>query len=215
MAPGEDAIWLAHQGCTIHATDISAGMQEVLQQKIKTEQLGNFISYELCSFTQLEHLRHKGPYDMIFSNFAGLNCTGELKKVLGSFSALLKPKGIVTLVILPKFCLWESLLIFKGKFKTATRRFFSGNGRTAHLENTFFKCWYYNPAYITEFLQDEFDLLDIEGLCTFVPPSYIENFAAKYPKLYEKLRKAEEAYKNTRPWRYIGDYYIISLKKKS
>ena len=53
----------------------------------------------------------KGPYDMIFSNFAGLNCTGELDKVLASFSSLLKPKGIVTLVLLPGFCLWEFLLI--------------------------------------------------------------------------------------------------------
>ena len=24
---GQDAVWLAHQGCRIHATDISAGMQ--------------------------------------------------------------------------------------------------------------------------------------------------------------------------------------------
>jgi ubiquinone/menaquinone biosynthesis C-methylase UbiE len=212
---GQDAIWLAHQDCRIHATDISAGMQEIVQQKIRTEGLDKLISYELCSFTQLENLQLKGPYDMIFSNFAGLNCTGELKKVLDSFSSLLKPKGIITLVILPKFCLWEFLLIFKGKFKTATRRFFSRNGRTAHLENIFFKCWYYNPSYIIEFLKNEFDLLAIEGLCTLVPPSYIENFAGKYPKLFKKLRETEDVYKNTWPWKYVGDYYIISLQKKN
>jgi ubiquinone/menaquinone biosynthesis C-methylase UbiE len=212
---GQDAIWLARQGCRIHATDISTGMQEVVQQKIRTEGLDNFISCELCSFTQLENLQMKGPYDMIFSNFAGLNCTGELNKVLKSFSSLLNPKGIITLVLLPGFCLWEFLLIFKGKFKTATRRFFSGNGRVAHLENTFFKFWYYNPSYITKFLKDEFDVLGIEGLCTFVPPSYIENFAEKYPKLFKKLREAEDVYKNTWPWKYVGDYYIISLQKKN
>ncbi|MEP6950899.1 MAG: class I SAM-dependent methyltransferase [Ginsengibacter sp.] len=212
---GQDAIWLSQQGCRVHATDISTGMQEVLHQKIKTEALDNSISYELCSFTQLENLRQKGPYDMIFSNFAGLNCTGELNKVLASFSSLLKPGGIITLVLLPKFCLWEFLFIFKGKFKTATRRFFSGNGRTAHLENTFFKCWYYNPSYITGSLEDEFNLLGIEGLCTFVPPSYIENFAGKYRGLFEKLKKNEEAYKNRWPWKYLGDYYIISLQKKN
>jgi ubiquinone/menaquinone biosynthesis C-methylase UbiE len=212
---GQDAIWLAQQGCKIHATDISTGMQEVMRQKIRTEGLEDSISYELCSFTQLENLNSRGPYDMIFSNFAGLNCTGELDKVLASFSSLLRPKGIITLVLLPRFCLWEFLLIFKGKFKTATRRFFSGGGRIAHLENTFFKCWYYNPSYITEFLKPEFHLLDTEGLCTCVPPSYIENFAWKYPKLFEKLRRTEEVYKNKWPWKQIGDYYIISLQKKS
>ncbi len=163
---GQDAVWLAQQGCTVHATDISTGMQEVLQQKIKAEKLAGTITNELCSFTQLEQLKKKGPYDMIFSNFAGLNCTGELNKVLESFSLLLKPGGMVTLVLLPKFCLWEFLLIFKGKFKTATRRFFGRKGRTAHLENTFFKCWYYNPSYITKYLKDEFRLLRVEGLCT-------------------------------------------------
>ena len=39
---GQDAIWLAQQGCKIHATDISTGMQEVIQQKIKTEGLDRF-----------------------------------------------------------------------------------------------------------------------------------------------------------------------------
>jgi ubiquinone/menaquinone biosynthesis C-methylase UbiE len=211
---GQDAIWLAQQGCTIHATDISTGMQEVLQQKIKNEGLDNFISYELCSFTALKNLQQKGPYDVIFSNFAGLNCTNELNKVLASFSSLLKPNGIITLVLLPKFCLWEFLLIFKGKFKTAIRRFFSRKGRKARVEETFFKCWYYNPSYITHFLKDEYTLLSVEGLCTFVPPSYIENFAEKYPKAYSFLEAQEHKWKSKWPWKYIGDYYIISLQKK-
>ena len=211
---GEDAIWLAQQGCKVHATDISTGMQEVLQQKITNEGIDN-ISYELCSFTQLQNLQQKGPYDMIFSNFAGLNCTGELHKVLEAFSSLLKPGGVVTLVLLPKFCLWEFLLIFKGKFKTATRRFFSRKGRVAHLENTFFKCWYYNPSYIIKFLQDDFELLGIEGLCTLVPPSYIENFEDKYPRMFRVLKNKEGRLKSKWPWKYIGDYYIISLRKKS
>ncbi len=152
---------------------------------------------------------------MIFSNFAGLNCTNELNKVLGSFTSLLKPNGIITLVILPKFCLWEFLLLFKGKFKTAFRRFFSRDGRKAHIEGHFFKCWYYNPSYIMRHLKKDFELLSIEGLCTLVPPSYIENFAEKRPKLYQLLKTKEEKWKNRWPWKYIGDYYIISLRKKT
>ncbi len=65
---------------------------------------------------------------MIFSNFAGLNCTGKLDQVLLSFDPLLKPGGLVTLVLLPPFCVWETALVLKGKFKTAFRRFFSKKG---------------------------------------------------------------------------------------
>src|SRR4029078_12530259 len=111
---------------------------------------------------------NKGPYDLIFSNFAGLNCTNELGKVLASFSTLLNPGGIITLVLLPKFCLWESLLFVKGKFKTAFRRFFSSAGRKAHIEGKYFRCWYYNPSFIKRLLKKEFDAVSLEGLCTLV-----------------------------------------------
>jgi hypothetical protein len=113
-------------------------MQEKLAEKIHQNKLEAQVTQELCSFTELQDLKNKGPYDLIFSNFAGLNCTGELDKVLHSFSRLLKPNGLVTLVILPKFCLWESLLFFKGKFKTAFRRFFSRKGVKAHMKGIFY-----------------------------------------------------------------------------
>src|SRR6185503_6334564 len=135
-------------------------------------------------------------------------------KVLLSLPTLLKPGGKITLVVLPKFCLWESLLIFKGKFKTATRRWFSKNGVKAHVEGTYFKCWYYNPSYIITTLKPAFDVLAVEGLCTIVPPSYLEGFAEKHPRVYKLLTALEDRFKSTWPFRSIGDYYIITLVKK-
>ncbi|MDB5122088.1 MAG: Methyltransferase protein [Mucilaginibacter sp.] len=211
---GEDALFFAQKGHTVHATDISTGMQRELRQKIETAGLGKSVSTEICSFTNLSELKSTEPYDLIFSNFAGLNCTHELDKVLSSFAGLVKANGIVTLVILPKFCLWETLLIFKGKFRTAFRRFFSANGSKARIEGVNFKCWYYNPSFIISRLKNRFDLLSIEGLCTIVPPSYIEGFAERHPTLYEYLKSKEDKLKSRWPWKYIGDYYIISFKKR-
>ncbi|MGZ5287704.1 MAG: hypothetical protein ACXWB9_10985, partial [Flavisolibacter sp.] len=152
--------------------------------------------------------------DHIYSNFGGLNCTGDLYKVLQSFGALLKPGGRVTLVIINRFCLWETLLAFKGKFRTATRRFFSSKGRKAHIENTWFLCWYYSSAYIRKHLS-AFQLLSLEGLCTLVPPSYLEGFSKKHPRLYAYLVKKEEAWKSKWFWRNAGDYFIITMQKSS
>jgi ubiquinone/menaquinone biosynthesis C-methylase UbiE len=211
---GEDATFFAAQGHRVHATDIAKGMQQKLREKAVKYKLDNLISTELCSFTQLDQLKNKGPYNHIFSNFAGLNCTGELDKVLNSLPQLLAKDGVATLVILPQFCLWESLLLFKGMFKTATRRWFSKNGVKAHVEGTYFTCWYYNPSYVTEVVKDSFEVLSVEGLCTIVPPSYIEHFAEKHPNAYRRLKKWEDRYRFSRPWRSVGDYYIISLKKK-
>jgi len=211
---GEDAIWFGQQGHTVHATDISKGMQEKLIEKVRQNKLEKNITNELCSFTELEGLKNKGPYDLIFSNFAGLNCTGELDKVLHSFSLLLKANGIVTLVILPKFCLWESLLFFKGNFKTAFRRFFSSKGAKAHIEGEYFTCWYYNPSYVISNMKEKYEVLSVEGLCSLVPPSYLESFPTRRPSLFNWLKQKENKWKSKWPWRSIGDYYIITLRKK-
>ena len=211
---GEDALFFAGQGHYVHATDISTGMQQVLKGKVESTGKTDMISTELCSFTELDQLKTRGPYDAIFSNFGGLNCTGELNKVLASLPSLLKPGGTATLVIIPGFCLWEILLVFKGKFKTATRRFFSKNGRTAHIEGQYFKCWYYNPTYVLRHTGKYFNHLSTEGLCIIVPPSYMEGFAEKHPRKLSWLKKWEDRLKGTWPWRNMGDYFIITLQKK-
>ncbi len=211
---GDDAVYFAKKGHNVHATDISTGMQLQLQQKVNHASLENSITTELCSFTQLAQLQNKGPYDLIFSNFAGLNCTGELDKVLQSFAGLLKPKGIVTMVIMPPFCLWETLLALRGNFKNAFRRFNSRNGVLANVEGVKFLCWYYKPSYIIQLLKKDFTLLGVEGLCSTVPPSYFENFPIKRPSLYKKLMAFENKHKTQWPWRNWGDYFIISFQKK-
>ena len=211
---GEDAIYFARHGYRVHATDIAIGMQNVLEQKVADHHLSDSISNEICSYTELETLINKGPYDHIFSNFAGLNCTNRLDKVLASFSPLLEANGVVTLVVLPEFCLWEFALLLKGKWKTAFRRFAGKKGARSHIEGEYFTCWYYNPSFIIKALKNEFELLSVEGLCTFVPPSYIEGFAEKYPRLFARLCRMENRWKSLWPWRSIGDYYIISLRKR-
>lgn len=211
---GEDAIYFAEQGHTIHATDIATGMLEKLNEKVNNKHLSEKVTSELCSYTCLENLTHKGPYDHVFSNFAGVNCTNRLDKVLGSFAHLLNKNGTATLVVLPKFCLWECMLLFRGKVKTALRRFSGKKGTSSHIDGKYFTCWYYNPSYIITHLEKDFDVILLEGLCTIVPPSYLLNFAEKYPRTYAFLCGLENAWRFSWPWKTIGDYYIISLRKK-
>ncbi|HMF71644.1 MAG TPA: class I SAM-dependent methyltransferase [Flavitalea sp.] len=211
---GEDSLYFAGKGFRVHATDISDGMLAALNEKKELHVAGQSVTVENCSYTSLDHLKNKGPFDYIFSNFGGLNCTGDLKKVLLSFADLLRPGGHVSLVIISGFCLWETLLLFKGKFKTAFRRFFSSGGRQAQVEGQSFTCWYYKPSYVIDSLKGDFDCIEVEGLCTLVPPSYMEGFSQKYPDAFTYLCKQENKRKASFPWKYIGDYFIITLKKR-
>jgi hypothetical protein len=117
--------------------------------------------------------------------------------------------------VLSKFCLWETLLLFKGKFRTAFRRFSSRHGAKARVEGNEFTCWYYSPSMIAQSLKKSFDLLSVEGLCSIIPPSYIEHFPENHPAIYSVLKKKEDHLKNKWPWNYIGDYFIISLQRKA
>ena len=211
---GDDACWFASQGHQVHATDISTGMQEQLREKVRAAGLADAVTTEICSFNHLDGLKERGPYDLIFSNFAGLNCTGALDQVLRSFSPLLKPGGRIVLVVMPAFCVWETALFFKGKWKTAFRRFFSKNGVQAKVEGLPLTCWYYNPSYIKKQLSPDFEEQALEGLCCIVPPSYMEGFAEKHPRIYHWLKRAEDRRKASWCWRSVGDYYISSWKKR-
>src|SRR4051794_20057598 len=57
---GEDALYFAAKGHTIHATDLSAGLQQVLKEKIFRSGLQSRVTSELCSFTNLQQLKNKG-----------------------------------------------------------------------------------------------------------------------------------------------------------
>jgi len=212
---GEDAIFFTQNGFFVHATDISEGMQNILKSKVKDSGLERLVTTEICSFTELQALKNKGPYDMIFSNFAGLNCTDRLDKVLLLFSDLLTPNGIIVLTILPPFCLWEMMVALKGDFKTAFRRFFASKGAAAKIEDVNFKCWYYKPSFVIGTLKRDFSLLTHEGLCAIVPPSYMEKFPFKYPTIYKKLTELEDRFRSSWPWKNIGDYYVISFRKRT
>jgi ubiquinone/menaquinone biosynthesis C-methylase UbiE len=211
---GEDALFFAERGFSVHATDISSGMLEAFERKAGSSPHKDRISMEQCSFTRLELLKAQQPLDYIYSNFGGLNCTGDLEKVLTSLDALATPGAVVTLVVISKFCLWETLLLFKGKFKTAFRRFFAQKGRTAHVEGNFFKCWYYTPSFVERSVRAKFELLALEGLCTIVPPSYMEQFPHRHPGMFRWLQRMEERWKGRWPWNRIGDYFIITFRKK-
>jgi len=106
-------------------------------------------------------------------------------------------------------------MLFRGKFKTAFRRFIYGRkGAPAHVEGVYFRCWYYSPSFVRRALKDSFEQIKLEGLCTIVPPSYIEHFREKHPLAWNRLEAWENKWRETWPWRSVGDYYIISFRKK-
>jgi ubiquinone/menaquinone biosynthesis C-methylase UbiE len=208
---GIDTIFFARQGYKILATDNAEGMLNQLKEKVQSDALGNLVTTKKCSFNNINEL-NEGEFDYIFSNFGGLNCTDRLDKVLKDIDGLLKPGGYFTFVIMPVICPWELIMLFKGYFKTAFRRF-NKKGTNAHLEGVYFKCYYYNPRYIINNVETGYVLCSLKGLASLVPPPFIEHFQEKHPKLFARLEKMENKLWERAPFNRWCDHYIITMQK--
>ena len=207
---GMDSTWFAKQGINVFATDNAPGMLSALRHKIDTEHLADKIKIKQCSYNDLHEVQ-QSTFDYIFSNFGGLNCTDQLDNVLQHFDRLLKPGGYCTLVIMPKICPWELLMVLKGNFKTAFRRF--KKETDAHIEGVRFKCYYYNPNYVKNALGNKFEAVSLKGMCFIMPPPFIDQFREKHPRAFLWLQKAELIMEKFFPFNRCCDHYIITLRK--
>ena len=121
---GEDAIWLASLGHQVIATDQSEQMISVARQKVSINVQSNNPAFLVCDFEELDAKFPSDKFDLVFSNFSGLNCVSEiqLSQVSLHLHALLKKAGTIAIVIFGKYTWWETMYYtFKADFRKAFR----------------------------------------------------------------------------------------------
>jgi ubiquinone/menaquinone biosynthesis C-methylase UbiE len=208
---GTDAFWFARHGYTVHGVDISDGMLNRAKEKTKQYGLESRATFEHLSYTELGKL-DRNHFDCTFSNFGGLNCVSELKQVAEQVRPLLKPKAHIVWALMPPFCLWESAMLLRGRFKLATRRF-SGKS-TVHKEGLDYPVYYYTPKQVAQAWGDDFKLESVHALSVITPPATNKDFAIKRPGIFNFLSKLDDALESAYPFKYWGDFTIITLRRK-
>lgn len=211
---GEDAIWLAKQGNTVIATDISNEMIAIAKQKQALLSTPYHLTFEVCGFTELNNKYNNQQFDLIFSNFAGLNCVDghALSDLNKQFAKLLKPKGELIAVILGKYCLLERLyFMLSFNFKKMNRR---KKQASAYLsDNNYQNTWCYSYQEIASIFT-QFTLKEQKPIGLFIPPSYIENKIKRNTLLLNVLLLLERVLGNISLFANYGDHVIIQMKKK-
>jgi len=207
---GLDAIYFAEMGFKILCTDISEGMLNKLNEKVRGKNLSDRISFRLLSFTMLDEL-DSNSFDYIFSNFGGLNCAESLENIFIHFKRILRQGGKATLVIIPPVCPWELALMFKGKFRTAFRRLHK-SGVTANIEGIKFKTYYYSVKRTLRALGNDFKVLELQGLASVSPPPYMINFPKRFPHLYKILIYIDEKFSHAFPFNRFADHFILTVQ---
>lgn len=208
---GTDAAWFAQHGYSVHGVDISGEMLSRAEEKAKELGLQDRLSFEQLSYTDLKNTK-AGPFDMTFSNFGGLNCVSDPALVVESVRPLMNQKARVIWAMMPPFCLWETAELVRGKFHLATRRF-SGKS-TVHKEGLQYPVYYYRPNQIAKAWGSEFKLEHVEALSVFTPPATSKDFSVRYPNFYATLRKLDDAFAASWPFKYWGDFTLVSLVRE-
>jgi len=206
---GEDAKYLHSKGHHVIATDISEEMLTVAKNKHPK------LTFEKLDITTITSKTFDQKFDLIFSNFGGLNCisTVQLEDFLTTSEALLSDNGKLIMVIMPKNTLWERFyFLLKLQFKKAFRRN-TKEAVYAHVEGVQVPTWYYNPNDIIDLGKVYTKSTTIKPVGITIPPSYLEPYFKNKPRFMKLLITLESWFQ--RPfWAKYADHFLISFEKK-
>lgn len=213
---GEDAIRFAQQDHSVFATDLSKEMVSITSEKVKNKKLQDKVEPFVCDSTDLASCNFPKKFDLVFSNFGGLNCLNqkELEKLSADLSQLLKPKGRFVAVVMPRFCIWESLY-FISKFDTP--KIFRRNTRNSlqvNVGDEMVETWYYSPSSFYHIFQNHFQKLATKPVGFAIPPSYMETRIGKNKKLMDILNRSEDVFGSITSLSAVSDHFLMDLGRR-
>lgn len=209
---GEDAIMLAKQGHQVIATDASKEMIKRAEQKLAMLPVRPDVSFSVARFDQISNLT-PGPFDLVLSNFGGLNCINEadLNQLSGQLYDLLARDGKLFFVVMGNLCLWEMLYFSaKMKFGKAFRRL--NREVKFKMGDQEIDIYYHSPSAMRNAFR-QFRFQKVKPIGLLVPPTYLEQGFSKRKKFLAGLHYAEKSW-NHSLFSNLADHYCISFKRE-
>ncbi|UBM59291.1 methyltransferase domain-containing protein [Marinilongibacter aquaticus] len=209
---GEDALWLANKGHQVWATDISDEMLAATSRKVAQIDAIRVKKVDLKNLGELDSER---KYDMVFSNFGGLNCLNayEFERFFNEVGVLIKPDGHLVLVVMSRFCLWETLYFsIKLRPLQALRRL--RGFALAQVSGEQLATWYYSVRMLRKMAKKSFVLKKSKAIGCFGPPSYLESFFVQRPKFFAWLERIEMRRADLSWQAHFADHIYLEFKAK-
>lgn len=173
--------------------------------------------FQVCGFDELGQRFAGEQFDLVFSNFAGLNCItpAQLQALDNHLQSLLGANGHVAAVIFGKYCWWETCYyLMKGGLKQAFRRW-NGKPVQARLsDGVSVPIHYYSAKRFAKSLRS-FSLRDKKPVGLFVPPSYLEPQMRRHPSLLNGLARMERWLRRLPMCSALADHTYVLLKKRT
>lgn len=212
---GEDALFMADSGCSVTATDASEEMIRQCLSKSTAAGGKNNPVFITAGISEVVPVSGGKKYDLIFSNFSGLNCIdeSELTEAARHFNEILKPGGHLIFILFGTNCTWEKFYFFlKGKRKEMNRRKSRGPVHVKLMDSGI-DVFYYSPKEISRLFKNYFDAVTTRPVGFFLPPTYLEHFFNRKKRLFRLLAFADRMTGSLSFLSNRADHYIIEMKK--
>ena len=210
---GEDAVYFAKKGHNVVATDLSDEMIRVVKQKIGEYRLEDKITAFSMDIRDILNVDFGVKFDLIFSNFGGLNCLSaqDLGTLSNNLAPLMDKGGRLIAVIMPKNCLWENFY-FTAKFEWGkvfrrnTNKMLPVNVGTHDIPT-----WYFSPEEIRAIFSGDFRKIGQKPIGFTVPPSYMEPFFRNKGKALNVLGNMENSLNRISGLASFSDHFLIDF----
>jgi SAM-dependent methyltransferase len=214
--PGEDAVWLASRGVTVTATDASAKMLAVTSHKAEQAGVAGLVHTQRVDLERIADWEQgsSGGFDGAYANFGPLNCVEDRRAVAGALARLVRPGGMVVLVVMGPVCPWEiAWHVVRLRPRTAFRRFRSGvTGRVGG--GATIRVWYPSPGRLRRELEPHFRVVEHAGVGLLLPPSEMGRLVERAPGLFERIARLDTRFAGRLPWRRLNDHYLVVLERR-
>lgn len=211
---GEDAVELARLGHTVTATDGSEMMIEKARAKALSRGAGQ-VTFKKCRFDELGSSFANDKFDLVVSNFGGLNCidSTEITKLGNSLAGLLRANGKVLMVIMSNCCIWELIYFsLQARLKLAFRR--QKKAVSFRAGDAQMSVFYYSPMKLRKLFRDNYRLSGVHPVGLFVPPSYLEKNFSHRPRLLQQLARMDYHCNRYSFLSNFADHFCIIFQKK-
>jgi SAM-dependent methyltransferase len=205
---GEDALWLAHRGVQVLATDISPAMLKVAQDKLADSPGSASARFQRLAWEELDTL-DEGRFDGALSNFGGLNCVSSLRGVALALAAKLRPGAVALLCIMGPTVPWEwAWFLAQRNPAAAFRRLRRDGAQWSGIAIRYPSIAETRRAFAPEFRQ-----LRVSAIGALLPPPYTEKWMVRWPRVIAALDRVERRFESLWPLPLFADHYLVELER--
>lgn len=211
---GIDACFLAERGVSVTACDSSSRMIAVATRRIHASGQEQRVRPVLLRAEDTAALPADEIFDGAFSNFGALNCVEDLGRLGGDLAKLLKPGATALLCWIGPACAWEMAWhLAHGSRDKAFRRL-NRNGVVARIaDGVFVNVHYPTVRTLAATFAPEFRLESFLGIGVSVPPSYVEPWAQRHPRLLRFFEQSDLLLSQCPGIRSLADHLLLKFRR--